>query len=488
MIRMKHLLILPLFLFAFGSLAQPGMYTEADMEFQDLFISAELAKYKGEVPEQIGLLEKVIKRQKDSDAAYNELSRAYRSLANYEMAEKHALKAHSLAPQNEWYLLNLADIYSKRDNFNKAIEGYNKLIKINPRNPAIYHQLALIQTKSGKGAAAAQTLEALQDQNGLDEETSRRIFDIYREMGNEEAAIQTLNKLIAERPENTRLMNNLATYLMQTGRQKEAQKVYGDILKINPIDPAASLAMAKKGTGNTLTGTAEELSALTPLMENMNIGLDNKIKELMPYISTMKRSGAATESLDNLSLRLSELYPEEAKVHALRGDVLFYQGKFEDSKTNFEKAIKMDDRNFALWNQYMLNLWELSDTKSLLSVSEEAMDLYPNKVTALLYHALALHQSKDGKASDIATEAGFIAGANTALQQRVKLVQLWISGSSDKSALSKIKADEISEPLYLDLAADLYASVDKSKSITLWKAAVKRGANPDRINKKIDLQ
>jgi len=161
MIRMKHLLVIPLFVLALSIQAQPGMYAESDMEFQDLFISAQLAKYKGDVPEQIELLEKVIKR----------------------LAEKYATKAHNLDSQNEWYLLNLAEIYDHRDNFNKAIDAYNKLTQINPRNPAIYHKLALIQTKSGKGEAAAKTLEALQEQNGMDEETSRRIFDLYRDMG-----------------------------------------------------------------------------------------------------------------------------------------------------------------------------------------------------------------------------------------------------------------------------------------------------------------
>lgn len=487
MIRMKHLLVIPLFFLAFSVLSQPGMYAESDMEFQDLFISAQSAKYKGDVPQQIELLEKVIKRKKDSHAAYNELSRAYLSLADYELAEKYAIKAHDLDSQNEWYLLNLADIYDHRDNFNKAIDSYNKLTQINPRNPAIYHKLALIQTKSGRGEAAAKTLEALQDQNGLDEETSRRIFDLYRDMGKEDAAITTLNNLISERPESTRLMNNLAMYLMEIGREKEAQKVYTDILRINPNDPAASMAIAKK-TSNAEDGKVGALTSLAPLMANMNIPLDNKIKELMPYISTMRKSGAATENLDDLSLSLAEMYPDDAKVYALRGDVLFYKGEFQESRKNFEKAIKIDDRNFALWNQYMLNLWELSDAKTLLSVSEEAVDLYPNKVSAFLYHALALHQNKDKSAADLATEAGFIAGQNAELKQQVELVQLWISGDASKDDLSKLDTEKIADPLYLDIAADLYTSIDKSKSISLWKAALKRGGNPDRINKKIDLQ
>lgn len=489
---MKHLLVIPFFLLAFGILAQPGMYTEADMEFQDIFIKAQLAKYKGDVPEQISLLETVIKRQKNSDSAYNELSRAYLSLADYELAEKYAVKAHDLAPQNEWYLLNLAEIYDQRDNFNKAMEAYGKLKEINPKNPTIYHNLALIQTKSGKGEDAAKTLEALQAQNGQDEETTRRIFDIYRKLGKEDAAVRTLRNFIADRPEDIRLLNNLALYLTEIGKQQEATKVYEQIISINPKDPAAAMALAKKDAGVSSTGdTAEggQLSALIPMFENMSIPVDNKIKELMPYISTMKRSGSTTDNLDKISLRLSELYPDDAKVYALRGDVLFYQGDFQGSEKNFKKAISIDDRNFALWSQYMLNLYELSDYKSLLNVSEEAVDLYPNKVTAFIYYALALHLNGDiDEATDLISEASMIAGSNTRLKEQALLAQLWIAKSASKDNLQKINLKELSDPLFLDLAADLYKKVDKSKSISLWKEAMQRGANPERINKKIDLQ
>ena len=59
-------------------MSQPGIYAESDMEFQDMFFEAQIAKYKGDTEGQVAALNKVIKRDKNSHAAYYELSRAYK--------------------------------------------------------------------------------------------------------------------------------------------------------------------------------------------------------------------------------------------------------------------------------------------------------------------------------------------------------------------------------------------------------------------------
>lgn len=486
---MKYLLSLGLTLFSFVLMSQPGIYVESDMEFQDMFFEAQIAKYKGDTEGQVAALNKVIKRDKNSHAAYYELSRAYKLSADYEQAEKYAIKATDLASNNEWYLLNLADILELRTQYQDAIKIYQKLGQVSPQNPVIYHRLALLQLKTGYDQEAAMTLEALQKKDGIDEETSRRIFDIYRDNGNEEKAIATLKNLIAETPESTRLMNNLASYYLEIGQGKEAQKVYETILAIDPKDPNASMAIAKRNVTKTADTAEGSLSALMPLIENPDLPLDNKIQELMPYLTTMKKTGSITNDLDKISQKLVSLYPNEAKVHSLRGDVLFYQSKYADSEDSFKKAIALDDRNYALWSQYMQNLWELEKISELENVSEEAVDLYPNKVTAFLFHALALKKSDLSAAKDFAREAQLIAGKNKALKDRVSIVNFWLKDAKvSQDDLATIDYQSFSESLYLELAGDLFEEVNEKTAQKLWRQAIEQGANPERLNKRIGLQ
>ena len=125
----------------------------------------------------------------------------------------------------------------------------------------------------------------------------------------------------------------------------------------------------------------------------------------------------------------------------------------------------------------------------LESVSEEAVDLYPNKVTAFLFHAIALKKSDLSAAKDFAKEAQLIAGKNKALKDRVSVVNYWLKDAKVTQAdLAAINHQSFSESLYLELAGDLYEGVNEKTAQKLWKQAIEQGANPKRLNKRIGLQ
>lgn len=483
---MKQLLVLLATSLSLSLIAQPGIYTEADIEYQTLFIEALADKYKGDTEETITELNKVIKRDRQSDAAYNELAKTYLSLANYELAEKNAVKAYELKPNNVWYLLNLGMIYEKSHQDKLAIETYKKLKSIEPGNPTTYHRLAMLQLKSNQPDAAATTLESLQAQQGVDEETSRRIFEIYSKDGQKKKAIGTLIQLNEALQDNPRLLNNLATYYMEVGQESDAKKVYTKILEIDPTNAAATVAIAKSGAVKAESNNY--LNNLMPIMENMNVPLADKIKELMPLVVNMKKAGAETNDLDAVSRKLQDLYPEEAIAYSLRGDILFYQGQYAESAKVYKRAIELDDRKFTLWTQYIINLWELADYATMAKVSESAIDLYPNKVTAFLYHAISLSKTNDSSSQDYITEAGFIAGKNTGLSNLVELVKLWVKQNPTAEELKGIDIATLNDPLYMELAADLYAKVDNKLSKKLYEQAINMGSNADRINKKLGLE
>lgn len=484
---MKQILVILVVGLSLNLTAQPGIYTESDVEYQTLFIDAQIAKYKGDTDEAIAVLNKIIKRDRKSHAAYNELAKTYASLANYELAEKNAVKAYELKPDNEWYILNLGSIFEKSHQDDQAIKAYTQLKSVNPNNPTTYHRLAMLQLKTGQGEQAAATLEHLQMKQGVDEETSRRIFDIYAQSGNKKKAINTLINLNNAIKDNPRLLNNLATYYMEVGQESDAQKIYKHILELDPTNAAATLAQAKEGTNsNSKSGSA--INSLIPIMENMNVPLPDKIKELMPHVVNMKKVGTETEDLDAISQKLLNLYPEEAIAHSLRGDILFYQSSFDESAKAYKKAIDLDDRKYTLWSQYLTNLWELSDYKTMSKVSESAIDLYPNKVTAFLYHAISLAKTSPDESQDYITEAGFIAGKNAELNNLVQVVQLWVKPEPSAEELKSLDVQALADPLYMELAADLYASIDAKMSKKLYEQAINMGSNATRINKKLGLE
>jgi len=485
-LQVKYCLSLLLVLSVLTVYAQPGMYNETDIDYQNLFFDAQIAKVKGDTDEQLDLLNKIIKRDKQSHAAYWELARTYQLLGDGELAQKNAQKAVGLAPNNEWYQLTLAEVYEKSEQWSKAITTYSTLKTLNPDNPTTYHKLAQFLLHENKVNEAAAELETLQNRHGVEEESSRRIFEIYKTAGKTKEAINSLKTLCEAYPDNTRYLNNLASYYKEVGKDKEADKTYKHIITLNPNDPTASLALAKN---NKSTGGGSKLDYLHPIIDNMNLSLDDKVKELMPHVANMKKSGTTTTTLAALSEKLTTLYPEEAKVYSLEGDILFYQGNYKTAKTKYKKALELDDRKFALWNQYLQTLWELENYKELENHSEEAIDLYPNKVTAFIFNAIALSSLNKSGGNDLLMEAKYIAGKNEELLTKLTIVEQWLKlPTADASVLSDLNLKKLMDPLYMELAGDVFAAADQGNlAKQLWDQAIKMGASDKRLAQKNGL-
>ncbi len=494
----KYLFSLLISLFAISAYTQPDIYSESDIEFQSLFLDAQIEKVKGNTEEQIEILKEILKRDNQSDAAYYELARAYVSQENYELAQKNALKATTIAPQNNWYLLTLAEIYEASNQRQKAISAYQSLIILEDKNPALYHKLSVNQLYANKPDEAAATLETLQSKTSITEETSRRLFDIYSKSGKKEKALQTLQSLSNAYPDEERFLGNLASYYHDIGRQDEAVKVFEKMLEINPNNAQAAIAITKSksrdmGSKNGAL-SSDYLDSLLPIIDNMDITLDTKIQELMPHLSNMEKGGSSTPKLITISEKLIEYYPNDAKAHSVRGDVLFYSGDHVAAEKSYAKAIKLDNRKYTLWDQYMINLWQNANYKKLETVSYDALDLFPNQVNAFVTHAIALKQNnKAAEAAEYLDEAKFIAGKKKLLIEAVQIAQYWSTIDSNTKEevttfINTIQVAPISNPLYLELIGDLYKSIDDNKnSKKFWQLAIDLGASESRLKKKIGV-
>jgi len=453
-------------------------------------MDAQIEKHKGNTEKQIELLRDIVKRDKASHAAYFELAKAYVTEENYELAQKNAEKATKLMPTHEWYNLTLADIYELSKQYKKASATYSNMITQFPKNPVIYHRLSVNQLRLNDNVAAANTLEKLQSITGTEEETSRRLFDIYSKSGNQEKALTTLRNLSSEYPDNIRYLNNLAGYLHDTGNTEEAEATFKKVIALDPQNTQANLALVRSQPRDA--EASDYLSSLMPVMENMDIPLDNKIQELMPQLAEMEKGTPSAASLDEISKLLVELYPNEAKVYSVRGDVMFYSGTFNESQKMYAKAISLDDRKYPIWDQWMINLWQTNNYKKLETVSYDAIDLFPNKIDAFVMHALALNENnKQSEGLEFLDEALFIAGEKKSLINIIKISQSWIDKNATdkeplKSILTKFEKNDFTNPIYFEIVGDLYARLkDSKKSKEYWQLAIDLGAEESKLKKKM---
>jgi len=489
---MKIFYFLKVFTFcsAISLSGQAGMYSESDIELQDLFIESHLEKQKGNYDKQIELLKEVVRRDRSAHIAYYEMAKAYLQKENSELAESMLSKALRIDQSNEWYLSLMVETQETQKKYDGAVVTAKKLVDIFPDNQDYHFLLAKNYLSNGQSDQAVKTLLNFQNSKGISEEISKRIFRIYDTTGKISEAIYTLKSLSDKYPRNTRFLSNLAGYLLENGNKEEAVMYYNRLLQLDPDHPEANLVIAREeGPSNTSGG---ELSAIEKMIGNQNIGLDDIIKELMPYMSNMNREGEQTEKLKNISLLLLEKYPTEAKTHAVRADILFYSGSISESEQLYQRAVEIDNSKYTLWDQWLINLWELENYNKMMLKGEEAIDLFPNQFYAWLYYALALQMTDNNQdAQEYLFEATLIAGNNQYYKDACSILKNWFelkaTGSVEKlSELSGLDLSHLYSPVLFDLLGDIYYSAgDANKSKMYWNQALEFGSDQKRIKRKL---
>jgi len=488
---MLRLFAIPLLIITIlnSSRGQAGIYSENDIKLQDLYIEAQLEKHKGNWDAQIELLREVIRRDRRADAAYYELARAYVQKEDLSQAEKNINYALEIKPDNLWYLVLSVDIYEQSSQYDKAIEACQSLIDREPKNMDHLERLAFNYLSNEQADEAIATLERIEKINGITENTSKKKFDIQDKLGRHSAAAQTLRSLSKAFPGNLRFMNNLAGYLLKHSRRTEALAVYSEVLQRDPNNTTARLVMARE---NPESNESESLEAVAQLMGKEDQDLDLIIKEMMPYMANMNPSGPQTDRLLALSASLLEHYPDNVKALAVRADILFYSGDIQASAKMYAKAIELDDTQYSLWDQWLLNLWELGDYRSMYEKAEEAIDFFPNQFNALMYYIIASHKTaRHQEAHNFLNEAQLIAGNNPANTLSLYIVRSWVdksnAGLSDlEKNLSGLDQLNISNPLYYELSGDVFRHLGKpEKTREYWNKAIELGANANRIQEKM---
>jgi len=377
------------------------------------------------------------------------------------LAESMLSKALKLDASNECYLSLMVEVQESQKKYAAAVGTATTLVKNFPDKQEYHFMLAKNHLSNGQSDEAIKTLLNFQNLTGLTEEISKRIFRIYDSKGKISEAIYTLKALSEKYPGNTRFLSNLAGYLLEKGKKSEALRYYERLLQLDPDHPEANLVIAREeGPLNTSQG---ELSAIEAMIAN-----------------------------ENISLQLLEKYPSEAKTHAVRADILFYSGSISDSEQLYQKAIELDNSKYTLWDQWLINLWELENYNKMMLKSEEAIDFFPNQFYAWFYYALALQMIDNTEdAQEYLFEAKLIAGNKQNFKNACTILESWLDlktiGSAERlSELSSLNLSQVYSPVLFDLLGEIYYSAgDAGKSKMFWNRAVEFGADEERINRKL---
>ncbi len=373
----------------------PGTLTSEELNVQRLFIEASREKLLGSYEEAANLYKEVLGHDPRNDAAAYELSRVYESLEQYNDALDQINKAIRLNADNTWYRLMKADILEMMENYPAAIEVFEHLTSLNPKENYYFLHLVDLLIKTNQLERALVILDDFEKNAGILPEIINYKVDVLDELDRPADAVDELEKLVKLYPRNVEYLHLLAAYCLRAGQKPRADWCYQQILEIDADDPRANLAVADqyKAEGEN----ASYLKSIKLIMENPAIDLDAKIAELIPFVENYAESKDPeyANALGYLIADLVRQYDDEAKTHALYGDFLYQSGKLIEAEAEYKKTLVLNKSVLQVWEQLMYIQAELKNMDGLLRTADGALVVFPNQGSIYYMTGLAYAYKED---------------------------------------------------------------------------------------------
>jgi pentatricopeptide repeat protein len=488
---MKYLLIIYILL-PLGLMAQIDRVSEAEVQEQAKFLDALQLRILERYDEAIAAFEALANEDPSNDVVQFELAKLYWVKRKDNESAFHARQAIKLNPAKTAYREFLIDLYARTKDYVALNETLNAFIRAGNFDETYYHQLINSYRKTGQFDDALDLLDELEGRIGYKKSIGDQRSAIYKRLGKKRKLKKELERMLVSFPDDAEVLTRCAILLESIDEREEAFKIYEALLE---IDPNNTTALKKLATKNNRAKTESDfLSSLEPLIRNEEFPLEEKIKELIPFVPRLTAGSELTTEMLSLMDILQKQHGEDARVNALHGDVYFNTRQPEKAIPFYLRTIDLDKSVFMVWKNLMIAQDKILDFEALGQTAQKAVDYYPNQALCYYYAGKAALEEGDlDGAMDWLQEGRFLTSNNPRLAAEFDLLEVQYhfqkgDFSVAEQRFSKLDREQFGprHALYFEIKGDLeFQDGQKEKALKSWRQALENGGPRERINSKI---
>jgi tetratricopeptide (TPR) repeat protein len=466
---------------------------EIEVNTEEKFADAQREMFVGKIDKAIKLYEELYAEDRTNSSIAFELVKAYAVKKDFFQVEKFANTALTNSPNNKWMLEYIAGYMFDNNRPGTAFNHYQKLMTLEPKEKVHYENAVNSLLKQDKTTEAIAIYNTMELKLGPLPEIYMKRYELNEMLKNDVAALKELDYLVNKYPENIKYLKTKARFLTKKNNIPEAMNLYKKVLAIDSEDTDANLAVLSKGEEKAKPNAY--LMSLLPIITNQSINIDVKVKELLPYIQNLSKGDdlEVKTALLDLGDKLVLTHPDEAKAYSTHGDILMLTGDVASATTKYEKTLKLNNKNFAVWEQLMYGYLEIQNYEALSKISTSALDLFPNQAINYFFSSLCNTNKKNYiEGISIAEEGLIVSGGNKVSSAKIQAaLGLAFIGKKefDKAQLAIDKAIEISEGKYAfayETLGDLYnAKGNSAKAKENWLKSSQLGNKSKQLMLKI---
>lgn len=292
----------------------------------------------------------------------------------------------------------MADMYKEDGDMKKALEYYNKVLEVDPKNGFVHFSLATYYFQNNdidNGYSHAKNGFANPE---VEIETKIQLYLMLASAPDEqkisnEQMEELIQEIIENHPNDSRSFSIQADFYIQQGKQSEARNY---LIKALDVDPNSYPLWEQ------LIIIDNQLEDFSTMVEHSEKAMEYFPSQPLLYVLNavgniqLKKYADALKSLESGMIYVTDNKKLEAQFELYRAEAYYNMDQSQKAFSSFEKVIEIEPDNFMAMNNYA---YYLSVRREQLEKAEllsgRVIQANPDNPTYLDTHAWVLFQKKE---------------------------------------------------------------------------------------------
>ena len=365
---------------------------EKSRRYDAMFLEAICQREKGNSDAAFDLLRHCVDIDSARSEAYFYLAQYYGALKQKDKMLGMMKKAVDLEPDNTTYLETLANVYISQRQYAEGIEMLERLYDKSRERDEVLGMLVQLYEQQQDYDNAIRTLNRLETLEGKSERLSFAKSSLFTQKGDKKAAISEMKKLADQYPHDNNYRCLYGNTLYVNGQQKKALAIYHEILKDDPDNRNAQMAMLAHYNEQHDSAAANRL--IEEILLNKQSSTEDRVTLMRQVIGDSERAGGDSTRVLQLFHRMLDLPQSDADMALFCATYMNLKKMPKDSiGAVLEKAIQIAPDNAAARLQLVSYAWQNEDRDKVIALCKEARQYNPDEMAFYYYQGIAYYQN-----------------------------------------------------------------------------------------------
>ena len=297
----------------------------------------------------------------------------YLKLDDLVNAEYYGKQAVNLEPNNKWYHLKLATVYSKSGDIEGQIQELRTVLKQSPNDVQVMYQLAGALSADNKMKESNQIYNHILSISGSDPYIHYQKYKNFESMGMRDSVITELEAIQKLQPDNPSTLQSLTNYYLQDHKITKAKHLLRDVIQRNPGRNEPIILLSNVFIKINEPDSVAKL--IRPIIQNTTVHSDRK-EELVHYTLSKYSSRPHNQKIRDLTHDIVTDFtaadPQNPHSHTLAASFYINEQQTTKAISELEKSTALDPDNDTVWVELVRLTYNTGNHEAALAKAVEA--------------------------------------------------------------------------------------------------------------------